>query len=678
MRNRWLTLAALVAGALMGAAALSPASATDPVDLEAGYVTDIAGVLEPSEKQAAEDRLLELSTESDASLFVVFVDEFTSPSDRIAWADTVARDNNLGDEQYLLAVAVEQGVYYISAGAGGPISDAQLDDIEQKIQPLLSQSDWEGAVILAADEMQGDGGAGLLRGVLIVAGIVVAALVVWLVVRLIIRARRNAEIRRRGAMPEKPDPNDPFSTLTDEQVEAQAGSAIVQADDAITSSREELGFAVAQFGEGVTAQFSSVLEAAKAKMAEVFDLKQKLDDEIEDTVHDRRAWHIRIIRLCDEIDEMLDQNTEAFDELRGLATNAPVELERVKRERAALQPLLDGAQPELQSLSSSYDADALSTVAENPAQARERAVLADRSIAAAASAIEAGRTGEAAFAIRTAEQAVAQAAQLTRAIASLAGELGSIESQAHELIAELQRDVAASAQLPDAGGVIAAAAAAATQQLQQAQANLSGTARNPQRMLEALTAADAQIDAAIAEGQETVRQAQRAQRMLDQTIAQANSEIRATRDLIETRRGVIGPTARTRLSMAEEALTQAIGLAPTSQSEARSAADRARQLAAQAAASARADIEAANPNRYDDRWAGGWGGGPFGSSSGSGGSGLAGDILGGIIGGLLSGAGGSRSSGRSNWRSSGGFRSSGFGGGGRSGGRSGRSGGGRF
>ena len=144
-------------------------------------------------------------------------------------------------------------------------------------------------------------------------------------------------------MPEKPDPNDPFSTLTDEQVQTQAGAALVQADDAITSSREELGFAVAQFGEAATSAFTGAVETAKAKMSEAFDLKQKLDDEIEDTVHDRRAWHIRIIQICDEIDDVLDENTEAFDALRKLEQNAPQELERVKGERAALQPLLDGA-----------------------------------------------------------------------------------------------------------------------------------------------------------------------------------------------------------------------------------------------------------------------------------------------------------------------------------------------
>ncbi|WP_176697173.1 TPM domain-containing protein [Microbacterium sp. 3J1] len=677
MKTRWLTLTAVVAAAAVGVLSASSASATDPVTLDAGYVTDDAGALSSSEKAAVESRLQTLTENSNADLFVVLVDEFTSPSDNVGWADTVAENNNLGPEQYLLAIAVEGRSYYISAAAGGPLSDGKLDDVEEKIQPLLAQDDWDGAILLAADEIQGDGGAGAIRATLIVAGIIAAGLILWLVIALVRRSRRAAEIRRRGAMPETPDPDDPFSTLTDDQVQTRAGAALVQADDAITSSREELGFAVAQFGEAATSEFSGAVEAAEAKMAEAFDLKQKLDDEVEDTVFDRRAWHIRIIGLCDEIDDILDENTEAFDALRKLQENAPQELERVRRERQALEPLLTDAPQQLAALSAEYDPAALSTIADNPAQAEERAALADRAIGAAAQALAAGRSGEAAFAIRTAEQSVAQATQLIQAIGALGGELSAIEAQAQSLVAELQADLVTAQRIPDVGGVIATAAAATTQQLQRAQAHLAGASRSPQLVLEALTAANAQIDGAIAQGTQAVERARRVQQMLEQTLSQAGSEIRAARDFIETRRGTVGSTARTRLSQAEATLTRALDLRASDPDAALTDAGRALDLARQATASAQADVTAMSPSRYESD---GWGGGGiFGGSSG--GSGLGGDILGGIIGGLLSGGGGGGGSSRSSsWRSSGGggFRSSGFGGGSRSSGRSGRSGGGRF
>ncbi|MCI1017701.1 TPM domain-containing protein [Microbacterium sp. C5A9] len=679
MKTRWLALAALTAAIAAGALSASAASATDPVTLDSGFVTDDAGVLTTADEQAVEERLQTLSENSSADLFVVLVDDFTSPSDSIEWADTVAENNNLGPEQYLLAIAVDGRSYYISAAAEGPLSDGKLDDVEQKIQQLASQEDYAGAIVLAADEIQGDGGAGALRVTLIVVAVIALALVVWLVIALVRRSRRNAEIRRRGAMPETPDPNDPFSTLTDEQVQTQAGTALVQADDAITSSREELGFAVAQFGEAATVEFSGAVETAKAKMSEAFDLKQKLDDEIEDTVHDRRAWHIRIIELCDEIDDVLDENTEAFDALRKLEQNAPQELERVRAERASLDAVLATAEPSLRALAATFDASALVTVADNPVQARERTALADRSIEAAAHAIAAGRTGEAAFAIRTAEQSIAQATQLVQAITTLGTELADIDAQAQALIAELQGDIATAQQLPDTGGAISSVAAATAQQLQQAQTALTGAQRSPHRVLEALTAANAQIDAAIAQGAQAAERARRTQQMLEQTLSQAGSEIRAAREYIETRRGTVGSTARTRLSQADASLTQALNLRPSDPEAALAEAGRALDLARQATASAQSDVASMNPSRYEND---GWGGGSvFGGGSSSGGSGLGGDILGGIIGGLLSGGGGGRSSRSSGWRSSGGggFRSSGFGGGGgRSSGRSGRSGGRRF
>lgn len=682
-RARRLTIIALLIAALTGVFSAGAAFATAPIPLDDGFVTDDTAALSSSEHEAVETRLDELASQSDADLFVVFVDRFTDPADRIEWTDQVAVLNNLGANQYLLAIAVDERSYYISADLNGPLSDAKLTDVGQKIQPLLSDGDWAGAVILAADEIQGDGGAGVLRFVLAAAAVIVLALIIWAIVRAVRAHRRREAVRRRGAMPETPDPNDPFSTMTDEQVATAAGSALVQADDAITSSREELGFAVAQYGEAATAEFTQAVDAAKAKMSEAFDLKQKLDDEVEDSVFDRRAWNLRIVALCDEIDDTLDAQTAAFDALRRLEQNAGPELERVRGERAAAQPAVDEADAAVSRLTGEYDPTALASVADNPSQARERLALADRSLAAAAEALAAGRTGEAAFAIRTAEQSTAQAVQLVQAITALGDELQMLEGKARELIAELQTDVVTAARLPDSAGAIAPVIAATTAQLQQAQSELTGASRSPQRVLDALTTADAQIDAAIAQGTETVQREQRARQLLDQTLAQAQSEIRATREFIDTRRGTVGDTARTRLSQAEAAIAHATSVRDRDSVVALREAQNALALSQQAFAAAQSDLTAYSP--------GGWGGSPYG---GSGGSDLAGDILGGIIGGLLAGGGsggGGFSGGSSgNWRSSGGggFRTSGFGGSGRSsrsssfgrsgGGRSGRSGGGRF
>ncbi|WP_353111957.1 TPM domain-containing protein [Microbacterium sp.] len=669
MRTRWSIVLGIVLAFFATGLGVPAASATAPVALESGFVTDTSHTLSSADRAAAEKRLTELSEKSGLDLYVVFVDAFTSPDDAQQWADAVAEKAGLGARQYVLAIAVEQRNYYISADGGGPMTDSQLDQIEQDIRPLLRSGDWLGAVEKTADEFQGDGGAGIL----VFLGVLVAIAIVIVVVWLIVRARKAAARRKRGAMPEVADPNDPYSTITDDELAARAGSALVQADDALTSSREELGFAVAEFGEGSTAMFTDALDDAKERVSDAFAIKQQLDDEIPDTVDQRRAWHIQIIELCKEAADLLDGNADAFDELRKLEQDAPAALERVRTRRGELQTLLPTIAPALAALAGKYDQQALSTVADNAAQAQERAALADRSIDAAVTALTAGRNGEAAFAIRTAEQALAQGAQLAGAVTGLGSDLEAIEQQARALIADMQGDLVTASQLPDPGS-LSPVVASTKQLLDQAAANLDGAARSPQRMLESLTAANTQIDGAIAQVREGVARAQRAQQMLQQQILQAQAQIRAAHEFIDTRRGSIGSTARTRLADAEAALDQAVALQATSPEQALPLASRALGSAQQAISAAQNDVSGFG--------GGGWGD-PFGGGGNRGGGDLAGDILGGIIGGLIA-SGGSRGSHGGGWRSSGsGFRTGGFGGGFRSGGGGGgggrgRSGGGRF
>ena len=206
MRARWaatLTAALVVALTAIGGSA----GATDPVDLGSGYVVDQAGVLSPADEAAAQDRLEQLKSDTGLDLWVVFVDEFTDPSDGEGWANATADENGLGVSQYLLAVAVEDRNYYLSGYSEGPVTPDQLATIEQqRVQPALAAEDWAGAVDAAADGLtdaagggsgaaDGGSGGGLFTGILWFAVIAAAiGLVVWLV----IRSRR----KKSGQVPE--------------------------------------------------------------------------------------------------------------------------------------------------------------------------------------------------------------------------------------------------------------------------------------------------------------------------------------------------------------------------------------------------------------------------------------------------------------------------------------------
>ncbi|UUT35669.1 TPM domain-containing protein [Microbacterium elymi] len=194
----------IVAGLVACAALiLAPAAAfaTDPVTLGQDYVLDDAGALTASQHDDAEQAAQKFADDTDMNLWVVYVDEFTSPSDAEGWANQTASQNGLGPNQYLLAVAVTSRQFYLSGDSSGPVSTEALGTIEQqRIQPALASEDWAGAVTAAtaglADAASGgsgaaDGSSGSGGGVLTVILIIVVVVVAIVLVIVLVRSRRR-------------------------------------------------------------------------------------------------------------------------------------------------------------------------------------------------------------------------------------------------------------------------------------------------------------------------------------------------------------------------------------------------------------------------------------------------------------------------------------------------------
>ncbi|MDW4573270.1 TPM domain-containing protein [Microbacterium sp. M3] len=639
MRLRWA--AALAAAAVIAATSLggSAALATPPVALDSDYVLDDADVLSNAQEAQAQQRLEQLKSDTGLDLWVAYVDTFTDPSDATEWTYQTADDNGLGPTQYLLAVAVDGRQFYLWGDATGPLSDEQLAAIEQQqIQPALSQDDWLGAVDAAATGITdaegggsgaGDagssGGASWFTWVLVVVAVGVAVLL------LVVFLRR----RKRGAVPSGPA-GPPQPSI--EELERRAASLLVETDDALKTSAQELGFAKAQFGDAATAEFEAALATARQSLDEAFGLKQRLDDAEPDSEQDTRAWNERIIALCETSNALLDEKAAAFDELRKLEQNAPEALARVQDERAKAAAALDQATARLQSLRAAYAPEALATVADNPEQARERLAFADEQLTAAQAAIGAGEGGEAAVGIRAAEEAVGQAALLENAIDKLAADLAEGERSAAALVTELESDLAIAATLPDADGRVAGVIAATRQQLDAARTQLTGTAKRPLAALQSLEAANSQIDTLVQGVRDAEAQAQRARQMVGQVIMQAQAQVSAAEDYITARRGAVGAEARTRLAEAGASLARAQALQSGDPQQAMQHAQRADQLAGLSIQLAQNDVGA---------FGGGMGGmgGMFGGGGqgGQSGGGMLGAVLGGIV--LNSVLGGGRSSG---------------------------------
>ncbi|MDR5701815.1 TPM domain-containing protein [Agromyces aerolatus] len=659
--RRWLIAlaGAVVAGALTVA---SPANAEDPVSFGSSPIVDTVGAL-GAQTAEVERAIGEAADRSGRQLFVAYVDVFTNPEAADAWAADTAIANGLGDEDYLLAVAVDGRTYYLSPADQASLSDDEVQRIAQDVvEPELRDGDWAGAAIAAADAIAGESGtsSGWVWGLiwfLVIAGAIV-------VVVLIVVTRRKRRSGGAGGTGDAPGvPQVPL-----EELRRQAGGALVAADDAIRTSEEELGFAVASYGDAATQPFRAAVQSAKAKVAEAFALQQRLDDAEPDTDEQRREWYGGIIRLTGEADAELDAQAERFDELRALERNAPAELERVRQELEQAATRVAPAREQLAALGARYTESATSPVADNIAQAESRLAFAREATSRAASALTGQHAGEAAVEIRAAEEATDQAVVLTGAIERLAADLAAAEQHVAAGVADLEHDVL-TAQADPALAQIAQATAAEAAALRAA---LAEPRRDPLALQARVEQADARIDGAIGAAREAAERATRAAAQLDRSLIAARAQLQAAEDYLVARRGAIGAEARTRLAEAGRVLALAEQGRASDPAAALGNAQQAERLAAEAMRLAQQDVGGFGGGFGAD----GSGAGAFpgmGGGRGTSGGDLFGAVLGGILidqvlgGGRSSGGswGGGRSSGGS-WgggRSSGGRRSGGFGGG---------------
>src|SRR5690349_16703223 len=127
-RGRTSAVLGIIVGAVLALSAATSAMAEDPVDFGQSPIVDTVGALSGStaEVEAAIDRAADAS---GRQLFVAYVDEFTNPEAADAWANDTAIGNNMGAEDYLLAVAVDGRAYYLSSDNGASLSEEEVNRI---------------------------------------------------------------------------------------------------------------------------------------------------------------------------------------------------------------------------------------------------------------------------------------------------------------------------------------------------------------------------------------------------------------------------------------------------------------------------------------------------------------------------------------------------------------------
>ncbi|PKV87625.1 TPM domain-containing protein [Streptomyces sp. TLI_146] len=635
-------LLAMCWAALPGA---GPAHAEDPVNLAgSGLITDRAHALgaRAPEVAAALDRLHE---DRLVQLFAVYVDDFSGRTAQ-DWADTTAQLNGLGRDDVLLAVATGSRQYAYSVDQAFRLSDQTLGQVaRESVEPALRRGDWAGATVGAAEGLDAalaeparhDGPASasdyvLPVGILAVAGVLAGYAYA--------RRKRRATTRTTpasaqgaGAQGGGRDTGSPQDIAPDglAALAAEADRTLVATDEAIRTSDEELGFAVAQFGNEAARPFAKAVTYARSELATAFRLRQQLDDDPppeglalpqgpappdepelpEEGAAARRRMLEEIVSRCAAAGRRLDAESEAFDALRGLERDTPKALETVETAFRTLAGRTAAADSTLTALRQRYAESATAPVADHVEEAKERLIAATAALNAARQALDGDDRGEAAAQVRAAEGAVAHAAALVDAIDRRGRELAEAEKLLPEAVAsatDAGNRAAGAARVgaaaprsrrtadspaPDPVDLRSRVAAAETALLGVGRARAAGP-YDPLDALRRLGEAEASLDEALADmgAQEHKNSAQRTRTLLERTTLTTRATIAAADDRITEHRDAVGSPARTRLAEARRHLAQSEETAGPDAPGALVEVRRADTLARQALALADADVHA--------------------------------------------------------------------------------------
>ncbi|MBP2437601.1 hypothetical protein [Microbacterium amylolyticum] len=417
----------------------------------------------------------------------------------------------------------------------------------------------------------------------------------------------------------------------DAELVRRAQQALVETDERIRTTRDELSFAQAELGEKATHDLSEALHAVATHMREAFALHQQNHDALGTEPGDVRARGERILQLCEWAEQVLDERTEVLRERIEKVREAPMQLQRIRTQSALMRERLPATEAAIARLSERYSPEAMQRVGANAVEARQLLDFADHSADVAARRRESGHRDDAMVALETATEAVRRAGKIIDGVDDFEIEAMRAQSTLADVVADSRGDIQ-EARLGPQTRDVAAAIAALENELRALPA--PGTPTDPFADLARIGEVNAALDRAVSLARERAARPVPSLLHVQHDVDAADRAIAVTRSLVDGHRGWIGADARTRLAEAERTR---IDVDPLMREEdtrehAQQLARRTAQLANEALRLAQRDIDSSRP----DEWGGGWGGPP--SRGGGGGGGLLGPMLGGaVIGSLLGG-----------------------------------------
>lgn len=414
----------------------------------------------------------------------------------------------------------------------------------------------------------------------------------------------------------------------DAELGRRAGAALVEVDERLRTTADELMFAELELGRDATRDLREALEAVRRHLGEAFQLHQLNHDEIPDTPEELRTRNARIIQLCDWAEDLLDDRLQALAEPVARARRAPEIIDGIRAQVERDRDRIPRVEAVLLRLDERYSPDAMRKIAGNTREAGQLLDFAVHGADVSTARRESGQREQANLALETAIEASRRATTLLDAVDTFEVEALRAESTLDAIVDDSRQDVASAREFRSVPAV-----AEATVALENELAALApaGTRPDPFTELTRLRAANAALDAAVATARERAARPVPPEAHVRHAIDDADRQLGVARTVISGHRGWIGADARTRLAEAERlrldlGAVAATPIAEDDREQALADARRCGQLAAEALHLAQRDIDSSRPND------GGWGG------QGGGRRGGGGDLASGILGGLVIGS----------------------------------------
>ncbi|MGW5475866.1 TPM domain-containing protein, partial [Streptomyces sp. NPDC004008] len=252
-------------------------------------------------------------------------------------------------------------------------------------------------------------------------------------------------VRRRRRTRTRTTPGGRVPTVVPlDELDRRARRLLVETDDCVRTSREELRWAAAQLGDEATREYAQALEDAASELAAAFGMRQRLDE----GEGGARALLEEIVARCGAAGRRLDAQAAGFDGARALERTAREALERAEarsRESVARVAKTDDT---LTGLRERYALSACLPVAGHQDVAEDRLSFAASCLHRGRRAAERGETGDATVLLRAAEAAVGQADLLAAGVARLASALTAAADALPGALTAMENDIAQAAAEP--------------------------------------------------------------------------------------------------------------------------------------------------------------------------------------------------------------------------------------